>query len=174
MKDELYKVDTLLITHSHSDHVKPATLDSIRTEFPRITVYANADVAYRYDVDKVVGTKPFDLPKGRHILPFDGIHDVPVTYFIIQENDLNILYATDTSDIEIPDDMKIDYFFLESNYDTRKITEMAKQYKRRGYDPYSSSTLRHMSTQRCKEIYFVYRRSRDSPLIELHKSSRFY
>ena len=56
MKEDLYQVDTLLITHAHSDHVKPSTLESIRREFPRIKVYGNADVAYRYDVDKLDGS----------------------------------------------------------------------------------------------------------------------
>ena len=97
MKEDLYKVDTLLITHSHSDHIKPATLERIRKEFPGITVFGNADVAYQYDVDMVVGSKPFSLRKRRKVIPFDGVHDVPVTGYIVQMKGLNILYMTDTA-----------------------------------------------------------------------------
>ena len=143
MKADLYKVDTLLITHAHSDHIKPSTLERIRKEFPSITICANADVAYRYDVDIVVGGKPFKLRKHRTVIPFEGIHDVPVTVF------------------------------LESNFDERKLKEQAKRYRRHGYDPYLSVT-RHLSTQKCKEFYFVHRRNEDSKLIELHQSHRFY
>lgn len=173
MREDLYKVDTLLITHSHSDHVKPATLASIRKEFPRIKIYGNAHVAYQYDVDKVIGSAQLALPKKRIILPMEGVHDVPVTYFYIKIGKINVLYATDTCRVENPMDIKLDYVFLESNYDERKLKELAKQYRRKGYDP-ATSSLRHLSTQRCKEFYFVNRRNEKSILIELHQSSRFY
>jgi len=173
MKEELYKVDTLLITHAHGDHIKESTYQSILSEFPRVHTYANADVAYRYPVDTVIGTGKFILPHKRIIRPYDGRHDVPVTYFIITMNGLNILYATDTYKISNPDELPIDYFFLEANYDERKLRELRKQYLRRNYDP-TESSLRHLSVQKAKEFYYLNRRSPESVLIELHKSSRFY
>lgn len=172
MKEDLYKVDTLLLTHSHSDHIKRPTLEHIRKEFPGITVYANADVAYTYDIDVVVGTAPVKLRKRRVIIPFDGVHDVPVTGYIIQMKGLNILYMTDTARVN-PPDMPLDYIFLESNFDERKLRQESKKYKRNGYDPYLSVT-RHLSTQKCKEFYYTHRRNDDSILIELHQSHRFY
>lgn len=173
MKDDLYKVDTLLITHSHSDHIKPSTFERIRKEFPMIKVYANADVAYQYDVDKVVGTCSFELRHNRIVIPFDGTHDVPVTGYIVTMKGLNILYMTDTAKVDPPGDIPLDYVFLESNFDERKLREQAKKYKRHGYDPYLSVT-RHLSTQKCKEFYFVHRRDENSVLVELHQSRRFY
>lgn len=172
MKEDLYKVDTLLITHTHSDHIKPSTLTRIQKEFPRIKVYGNANVAYQFKVDRIVGTSEMNLGKGRKILPFDCVHDVQCTGYAIQMNGLNILYATDTSEIHAPD-LKYDYVFLESNYDERKLRELAKTYSRKGYNPYTSA-YRHLSTQQCKEFYFVHRRNKDSQLIELHQSKRFY
>lgn len=173
MKEDLYKVDTLLITHSHSDHIKPATLERIRKEFPGITVFGNADVAYQYDVDMVIGSKPFSLRKRRKVIPFDGAHDVPVTGYIVQMKGLNILYMTDTARVNPPSDLLLDYIFLESNFDERKLRQEAKRYKKHGYDPYLSVT-RHLSTQKCKEFYYTHRRNEESKLIELHQSQRFY
>lgn len=173
MKDELYKVDSLFITHSHSDHVKESTLKSIHKEFPRITVYGNANVAYQFDVDVVVGTAKVKLKKKRVVIPFDGFHDVPVTGYIVQMKGMNILYMTDTAKVVLPEDIPLDYVFLESNYDETKLKQLAKQYQRRGYNPMESS-LRHLSTQKCKEFYFVHRRDKGSKLIELHQSHRFY
>ena len=92
MKEELYKVDSLFITHSHSDHVKPATLAAIHKDFPRIKVYANANVAYQFDVDVVVGTAKIKLKKNRVVIPFDGVHDVPVTGYIIVFSIFKYLY----------------------------------------------------------------------------------
>lgn len=173
MKEDLYKVDTLLITHAHSDHIKPSTFERIRKEFPMLKIFANADVAYQYEVDKVVGTCPFKLKGGRRVIPFDGVHDVPVTGYIVQMKDMNILYMTDTAKVRLPEEIPLDYMFLESNFDERKLKEQSKKYKRHGYDPYLSVT-RHLSTQKCKEAYYLYRRSQDSVLIELHQSRRFY
>lgn len=173
MKDALYKVDTLLITHAHSDHIKKTTFEKIRKEFPSITICANSDVAYQYDVDIVVGNQPFRLRKRRTVIPFDGVHDVPVTGYVIQMKGLNILYMTDTAKVPVPEDIPLDYVFLESNFDEKKLKQQAKKYKRHGYDPYLSVT-RHLSTQKCKEFYFVHRRDENSKLIELHQSHRFY
>lgn len=173
MHEDLYKVDTLLITHSHSDHIKPSTFERIRAEFPLIKIYANADVAYQYEVDKVIGTAAFKLPGKRVVIPFEGVHDVPVTGYIVKMKGLNILYMTDTARVKPPVEIPLDYVFLESNFDERKLKEESKRYKRHGYDPYMSVT-RHLSTQKCKEFYFLNRRSKDSVLIELHQSKRFY
>ena len=175
MEEDLYKVDSLLITHSHNDHIKEGTLNKIRKEFPRITVYANYDVAYRYKVDVVVGTSKIKLRRKRQIWPFNGVHDVPVTGYLIFMNGLNIIYMTDSSRVKIPDDdMLFDYVFLESNYNRETIKQMSKQYRRKSYNPYESSVLRHLSTQDCKEFYYTHRRNEESKLIELHQSSRFY
>lgn len=173
MKEDLYLCDSLFITHSHGDHIKEATLKAIRKEFPRIKVYANAHVAYQYDVDVIVGSAKVKLTGNRLIIPFDGVHDVPVTGYIIQTNGLNILYMTDTARVELPEDIPLDYVFLESNYDETTIYQLAKQYRTRNYNPLESS-LRHLSTQKCKEFYYVHRRDKDSKLIELHQSHRFY
>lgn len=172
LHEALYKVNTLLITHTHSDHIKVPTFNKIRKEFPRIQVYGNSDVAYQYKVDHIIGTTKFRVP-GAVVIPYEGMHDVPVTYFIIRTKDLNIFYATDTCRVENPDHYPIDYMFLESNYDERKLKELAKQYKSHGYDPLLSN-IRHLSTQKCKEFYYVNRRNAESPLIELHMSKRFY
>jgi len=173
MRDDLYKVDTLLITHSHSDHIKPSTLEKIRKEFPAITVYANADVAYQFDVDVVLGSTPIKLRRRRTVIPFPGVHDVPVTGYVIQMKKLNILYMTDTAKVNPPEGLVFDYLFLESNFDERKLKQEAKAYRRGGYDPYLSVT-RHLSTQKCKEFYYLNRRNEESKLIELHQSHRFY
>lgn len=176
MKDDLYKVDTLLITHGHSDHLKKTTYKAIREQFPRVHTYANSDVAYRVDIDTVIGTAPVTLKRRRKMIPFNGVHNVPVTGFILQLRGLNVLYMTDTAKVILPEfckDLPLDYVFLESNYDEKKIAEMSKQYARKGYDPYNS-VYRHLSTQECKKFYWTHRRSKNSVLVELHQSKRFY
>lgn len=175
MKKELYKCDTLLITHNHSDHIKRSTLDIIRKEFPRIRVYANPTVAYEYPVDEIICERPFTLPRHNDIViyPFEGLHDTEVTYYVIKIGDINIIYATDTAKVENKLGLKFDYCFIESNYDEVKLKQIAGQYAKGNYNPLTSN-IRHLSTQQCKTFYYVNRRDTKSELIELHKSKRFY
>lgn len=173
MKDELFKCHTLLITHAHSDHVNAKTLTQIRQTFPRIHIYANYDVAQRFDLFNIIGSRAFKV-KGAKIIPFELLHDVPCTGFVIQQDGLNIIYATDTAQIENPiDELEYDYIFLESNHDENKIDRLRHVYSRGNYDPIESK-FRHLSTQKCKAFYYMYRRNNTSELIELHKSKRFY
>ena len=175
MKKALYKCDTLLITHTHSDHIKTATLKRIMEEFPRIQIYGNYDVAYQYPITHIIGSQRFKLRQNIFVTPIEGVHDVPVTMFDVEFRDkgIEIFYATDTSLVSNPRDAKFDYIFLESNYDEVKLRELSKQYKRKGYDP-TESSLRHLSTQQCKAFYYMHRRDEQSVLVELHMSSRFY
>lgn len=173
MEDDLYLVDALLITHIHSDHVKEQTLKSIQKKFPRIKVYGNPSVAYKYHVNEVIGSEPFELRSGATITPFDAVHDVPCTGFQIRMKDLDVLYITDTAEVNLDRNKKFDYFFIESNFDETKLREASKKYKRGKYDP-ADSMYRHLSTQKAKAVYYTHRKSKESEFIELHKSSRFY
>lgn len=173
MKDDLYKVDTLLITHEHGDHIKKATYNRILDEFPRIKTFANYAVAYNFFINEVIGTAPFTTPSGIEVTPYTGVHDVEVTYFTFNMNGQEVIYATDTCALENPNKIKFDWLFLESNYDEQKLREMARQYTTRSYDPWVSSH-RHLSTQQSKAFYYINRRDTTSHWIELHKSTRFY
>ena len=109
----------------------------------------------------------------RIVTPFEAVHDVPTVGFMMKKGDIDILYVTDTAEVNIPKGSRFDYFFIESNYDENKIREAAKKYKSGRYDPVDS-TYRHLSTQQAKGVYYSHRKSKDSAFIELHKSSRFY
>lgn len=174
MEDDLYKCDTLILTHIHSDHIKTPTLLKIQKQFPRIQVYGNPTVAYKFPVNHVIGTEPFKLPKRDiTITPFPAVHDTENTGFMIEMNGLDILYITDTAEVNIPKDARFDWFFIESNYDETKLREIGKKFKAGNYDP-TDSVYRHLSTQQAKGVYYSHRKSKDSTFIELHKSRRFY
>lgn len=173
MKPELYKCHSLLITHAHSDHVKANTLKQIMKSFPRIMVYGNPDVAYKFRVNEVIGSESFTLKDGTVVTPFDAVHDIPTTGFMIRMGDVDILYTTDTAEVNIPIEARFDMLFIESNYDETKLREVAKKYVRGKYDP-ADSQYRHLSTQQAKAVYYTHRKSKDSSFIELHKSGRFY
>lgn len=171
IKDELYDIKYLLLTHVHSDHIKLSTLKSIKQLFPRITIVGNYEVHQKFGVD-VVCNAGFDVSVDDYIFkPFECEHDVLTYGYTWQFNGLSILYATDTSTMSNAPKQKYDYFFLESNHDEKKIEQI--DMNKYGYNAYLGAK-RHLSTRQAKGFYYTNRRNKDSVWVELHKSSRFY
>lgn len=173
IKDDLYGIKYLIITHVHSDHLKLQTLTQIASQFPRIQIIGNYEVHQVFPVN-VIANEGFEIKTDDYIFfPFLCVHDV-LTYgftFETAEGD-KIIYATDTSTLEHAPDEEYDYFFIESNHDEEKL-EAARNQKKGSYDPYLGGK-RHLSTQQAKLFFYTHRRNFDSSLIELHKSNRFY
>ena len=107
IKEDLYKTDVILITHTHTDHIKQTVFNRIRKEFPDITIVGNHQVATEYDVDFICyeGT-PFEV-KGIEFTPFLGKHNVLCYGYIWQDKGYDIIYCTDSSDFDnSPDDSR--------------------------------------------------------------------
>ncbi|WP_145424554.1 MBL fold metallo-hydrolase [Staphylococcus haemolyticus] len=173
LKEYLYDVKYLLLTHIHSDHIKPTTLKRIKKEFPHIKVIGNYEIAQLYDVDHIINAGfPMDIDNYT-FEAFECVHDVVTYGYTWSFNDNEIIYATDTNSLENAPERKYDYLFLESNYDVEKLELARGKRSKYGYDPYISG-LRHLSTKDCKTFYYLNRRDKESKLIELHMSERFY
>ena len=174
VKEYLYDVKYLLLTHIHGDHIKPSTLNMIKKLFPKIQIIGNHEVHQLYGVD-IVANAGYPITTDDYTFDcFEGVHDVLTYGYCWSYNDQNIIYITDTSSMEnAPIDRKYDYLFLESNHDEQKVEMILRNPSRYGYNAYAGAK-RHLSTQSAKNFYFTYRKSRDSHFIELHQSSRFY
>jgi L-ascorbate metabolism protein UlaG (beta-lactamase superfamily) len=172
IKDDLYEIKYLLITHIHSDHVRPATLKSIKTMFPKIQIIGNYEVHQAFGVD-VIANAGFEIVTDDYMFnPFECVHDVLCYGFTWTFGELDIIYATDTSSLKHAPKGKYDYLFIESNHSEKKL-EMAMGQVKGGYNPYLGGK-RHLSTEAAKNFYYLNRKSRDSEFIELHRSERFY
>lgn len=174
IKDDLYLVDYILISHRHKDHFKENVLQRIKKEFPYIKVASNYDVAQRTDcIDKIFNNGfPFQLGT-QTFYPFETIHDVPGSGYTFKLKGNDVVFCTDTKDYSNMPDLLYDYMFLESNYDKNVLQSISRKGNK-GYFQYINSYNRHASKQHCKAIYYEHRKSRDSVLVELHKSERFY
>lgn len=172
ISDYLYDIKYLLLTHIHGDHIRPATLKSIKRMFPKITIIGNYEVHQHFGVDKIANEGfPVETPD-YSFLPFECEHNVVTHGFTWKYDGSYIIYATDTSTMEHAPDLHYDYLFIESNHCEKKL-ELAADQVKYGYNPYLSGK-RHLSTQQAKTFYYTHRRNRDSEFIELHKSERFY
>jgi Cft2 family RNA processing exonuclease len=172
IKEHLYNIKYLLITHTHSDHLKTHSFMTMKKLFPRIKTIGNYEVAQVVPVD-FIANSGFEIEtKDYTFMPFNCIHDVVTFGYTWQKGENNIIYATDTTTLEFAPEGPYDYLFLESNHDEKKLEEVRNK-PNKGYDPYLGGK-RHLSTQQCKAFYYMNRRNADSQLIELHKSARFY
>lgn len=174
IKEHLYSIKTLLLTHIHSDHIKESTLKYIVTMFPHIEIFGNYEVAQyfgEYPIKVVNADFSFESA-GKVYIPFKLTHDVVTYGYTWTLEDKSIIYATDTSDLEHAPIMKYDYFFLENNYDVNKLLQLATTRKY-GYNVVMGAK-RHLSTQDAKAFFYMNRRDKDAVLIPLHMSSRFY
>jgi phosphoribosyl 1,2-cyclic phosphodiesterase len=172
MKEELYNIKYLLLTHTHSDHLNIKTLQQITANFPRIQTIGNYEVHQAFNVNHIANSG-FDIDVGDYVFtPFECEHDVLTYGFTWNYEGLEIIYATDTSTLENAPVQQYDYFFIESNHDEEKLEAVKSQWKGT-YNPYVSGK-RHLSTQQAKAFYYMNRRNNEAKLIELHKSSRFY
>lgn len=172
IKEELYEIKYLIITHIHSDHLNQVTLQRILKKFPRIKIIGNYEV-HRAAHTNIIANAGFDVVTDDYIFkPFECVHDVLTYGYTWEFEGSKIIYCTDTANLDAAPKDTYDYFFLESNHDEDKL-EAARGQKKGSYDPYLSGK-RHLSTQAAKAFYYMNRRSRDSELIELHKSARFY
>lgn len=172
MKEHLYDVKYLLLTHVHGDHVNQAALLNIKIMFPRITVIGNYEVHQKYGVN-IICNAGFEVVTDDYtFLPFECEHDVVTYGYTWKYKHLDILYATDTSNMTNAPTNKYDYLFLESNHSEKKI-EQIRGKANYGYDAYAGAK-RHLSTEQSKVFYYMNRRNKESEWIELHKSSRFY
>lgn len=172
IKDDLYSIKILLITHTHSDHMNLKTLQKIMSKYPRIRVIGNYEVHAQWHCDYIANAYFPIETAGYTFFPFECEHDVLCYGFTWRYKDQEIIYATDTATLENAPAKQYDWFFIESNHDEFKL-EAARGEKRGGYDPYLSGK-RHLSTQAAKAFYYMNRRNQDSQFIELHQSSRFY
>lgn len=170
----LYKIKYLFLTHVHSDHINSKTLMRLKKDFPRIEVIGNHDVYEIFGVDTIVGDQTVLMMKDRTVHSFPCPHDVICHGFAIEMENINLIYATDTTTLKHAPELKYDYLFIESNHDENKINAIRDNSRQKyGYDAWQGA-MRHLSTQQSKAFYYINRRGPDSEWIELHKSNRFY
>jgi phosphoribosyl 1,2-cyclic phosphodiesterase len=173
IKEYLYDVKYLIITHTHADHLNRKTLTQIAAMFPRIQLIGNYEVHQVFKMNHIANCG-YPLVFDDYIFtPFACVHDVLVYGYTWQYQDKKIIYATDTSTMEYAPDERFDYFFIESNHDEAKLEAARNEVNKYGYDAFAGGK-RHLSTQQAKNYFYTHRRNPEAEFIELHKSKRFY
>lgn len=173
VKEDLYKISYLLLTHRHTDHINKMTINKIIQKYPRIKIIENYDLGDIFKSQYLVGDETEIKLKDRTIQAFKCVHDVPCSGYVVRMKAIDFIYATDTASLDYAPKIKYDYMFIESNHDEKKIEQIRNRSDVYGYDAWAGA-MRHLSTQKSQLFYFLNRKSKKSERIELHKSERFY
>lgn len=156
----------LFITHGHSDHSNQSGLNRLMKRHPEIIIHTNRGY-----------TETEDFEINGFLVP----HDVPNHGLYITEKSTGkrLVYVTDCSAMyktlmAHEDELRdADIYALEANYDDAfmKHPEYLEQMGYR-YDVFRNMT-RHTSKQEAIKTFAALKK-KDSKLITLHMSSRFY
>lgn len=181
IKPYLFKTKFILITHIHGDHLHHPTYKKIRSTFPNIKIIGNHEVNeavlahHEQPLDIVCDTNDTVDVGLYQFHPFLAPHNVLCYGYTWKDRDGDqLIYTTDLTTMKYAPNIKYDYLFVEANHDQYKLEALRRdQWKRYGYNAYEGA-MRHLSKQDCMTFWLTHRRTPDSPLIELHKSGRFY
>lgn len=117
------RIDLVLVSHRHLDHIRPSTLNKLKDLFPRVAVIApegfweGADNV-KYEFDAVLPHHRKLLIKGKYeILCAPIPHSVPNCALVVKfPNGATCMYATDTVSLDHLTIPNLDLYMLESNY----------------------------------------------------------
>lgn len=191
-----YKIKAVFISHKHSDHYNKSTLHQLIAIFPWIKIIVNQDIADKIKSDfgrtfkNVVVIKDdtkvtipsSDSTKYHSLIIriFHTDHEIDLMSNGYQGEKVyngatpseTFVFATDFWNINNLPKSKLDYFFLEANYQQDTFNKVLKE----GSMPFWSvkGTDRHFSREQSHEYYLKHRKSEQSIYVPLHKSSRMY
>lgn len=155
IKPYIDKVKVIFVSHSHKDHLNPATIKKLAYEKPNIKFLVG-----RYLIPKLVelgvdkfNILTFDLDKWYNIGIFNAkmqflMHDVSNNCLHIDfKNGEKLFYAVDTSSIDHIEAKDYTLYLIEGNYSTdEEMQEKIVEAKKKGEFTYLERVLQtHLS-----------------------------
>lgn len=124
------KIDLVLVSHRHLDHIRVSTLNKLKNLFPRVAVLAHEAFyegtdKWMYEFDAVLPSHRKLLIKGKYeVLCAPIPHSVPNCAFVVKfPNGATCMYATDTVSLDHLTIPNLDLYLLESNYSELDIVK---------------------------------------------------
>lgn len=182
IKDHVYNLDMVLLTHSHGDHLNLTTLKRIQDEVPFLPVYAGVHLEKTL-VD--AGIKNINIikeglnyeRKGIMFKPFSLTHDVPNIGYHLRdfETKKTVIHMTDTGQLPMETAFQADVVAIEFNHDETMMDELIDEGMRKtGFSHYMSSRFNHLSFQKAR--FFIEQRTQGEEkitVVKLHTSKFF-
>lgn len=153
----------VLLTHSHVDHFKTATIKKLALERPTLR-FACCDWLVNdllsCGVDKknidVLGIGIIHNYKLFKVIPVKLYHNVPNCGYKIHFEGEKLFYATDTGSLEGIEAKSYDLYMVEANYTDEEIAERIKSKEENGEYIYEYEVMKnHLSKAKCDDFIYA-------------------
>lgn len=173
IKPYLSKIQIILLTHSHKDHINISTIKSIKKERPSIRIGC-----CEWMVDLLYGIKKVDVYKIGEVYdygyfsvsPVQLYHDVENCGYRIFSDGTKIFHATDTAHLGGITAKGYDLYAIEHNYNEDTVYDNIAKVEAEGRFAYQRGSINsHLSEQQAREFIFNNRKE-TSEVLRLHES----
>lgn len=177
LKQHIARLQIVLLTHIHGDHLNLTTLRKLQSERPTLRIGCpkwlipslsglnNIDV---YEIGKIYNYGAFK------IFPVKLYHDVENCGYRIFKGDHKTIHCTDTAHLEGITAKGYDLYAIEHNYDEEKADRAIRIARETGEFCHARGSVEtHLSTRQAWD-FIQANKKETSEVLELHQSSRYY
>lgn len=160
-KDVFKNVSLILLTHRHSDHFNKRTIKAFGSQRPSVR-FGCGEFLVPLLLDCGISPQQIDVyePDKEYNYGFLSLetvtltHDVPnIGYKLhLAKDKQNLIYATDTNNLNGITAKDYDYYLVEANYTTEEIHDRIKQKEMEGKYAYEYAvTHNHLSAEKAND-----------------------
>ena len=169
------QLKVVCMTHSHKDHLQPATVKRLAKERPSLWWICGEHLTGDLLACEVRAAKIVPLKNGQKCVLSDFsaevvklYHDVPNVGYRLNLSGTRIFYATDTSTLDGIEAKNFDLYLIEANYGEAEIRERIRQKKADGLYCYEERVLKtHLSREQA-EAWLAENAGQNSEYIFVH------
>lgn len=174
LKQHIARLQIVLLTHIHGDHLNLTTLRKLQSERPTLRIGCpkwlipslsglnNLDI---YEIGKIYNYGAFKIS------PMKLYHDVENCGYRIFKEDHKTIHCTDTAHLQGITAKGYDLYAIEHNYDAEKADQAIKEAT--GFCYARGSVETHLSTRQAWD-FIQANKKETSEVLELHQSSKYY
>ena len=163
IKPFVSKLKLVLLTHIHSDHFRPSTLQALSRERPTLRfaccVWLAADLVAAGVPAKNIDILEIGVMYGYgicNVIPVALVHNAPNCGYKIHFPIGKVFYATDTNNLNGISARNYDLYMVEANHEEETILKKIADKKAAGEYAYEVDAMRnHLSKDKCDD--FIYR-----------------
>lgn len=176
IKPYIDKIQIVLLTHQHSDHINMSTIKKIQLNRPSVRFGCGA-----FLFDMLPGIRNVDVYEAGKLYDYGLFKVSPVTLYHDVKNfgyrlfkaDKKVIHATDTVTLEGITAKNYDLYAIECNYDEDKVFDVIREKTARGeYAHQRGSINSHLSKQQA-QAFVLNNAGENYEFIMLHQSSEF-
>jgi len=174
--DVVIKLQLVLLTHSHTDHVNVSTVNKLAFERPSLRfgcgewMLPMLKCVHPSRIDVYAGGEPYDYGSFT-VSPFNLTHDVPNFGYRIFKGDTSIFHATDTSTLRGITAKNYSLYCIEHNYDSEVIMDSIAIKEVTGEFSHEKRVLEtHLSEEEARD-FIRENKGEHSKVVRLHEHS---